>query len=121
MSLLLENHVQLCTVGPYQNEWTFYFTVTLRIWVILLLESGKENGKEEEEIKCKIEIQYLFNIHIFTKMMVKQNQTFWITEGLTGYIIVYVKHISHVPLTYGYAVFQQKRYISQVSHKRLTV
>lgn len=37
---------------------------------------ASEKGKgEQKEIKCRAETQYLFNLYIFTKMMVKQNLT----------------------------------------------
>lgn len=38
----------------------------LGIWICLLPESEKGNGKQEEKIKYRTEIQYLFNMYIFT-------------------------------------------------------
>lgn len=80
----------------------FILQVMVRIWLSLHPELENGNGKQEKEIRCGAEIQYLFNTCIFTKMMAKLKLTSWLTESLAGVCYGMFKTHLHTPLIYGY-------------------
>lgn len=101
----------------------FILQVMLKIWISTLPESEKGNGKQEEEIKCRTEIQYLFNTCIFTKMMVKLNPTSWLTESLVGVCYRVFKTCLHTHThTPHLSIYSSKHNrSSQVCHRKLKV